>query len=149
MLWKEGLEVSWYDKVHWGKGSQQSPSLVSIGIGSRAHTDSKIQGWSSLLFETVQYLNIIYTHPPLYYISSLKSEKSERVGCLVEGPMDCGLPGSSVPGILQARTLEWVAIPFSRRYCQARDKTGVSSLQADSFFFLYFTLQYCIGSAIH
>ena len=28
--------------------------------------------------------------------------------------MDCSLPGSFVPGILQARILEWVAIPFSR-----------------------------------
>ena len=29
-------------------------------------------------------------------------------------PMDCSLPGSSVYGILQARTLEWVAISFSK-----------------------------------
>ena len=29
-------------------------------------------------------------------------------------PMDCGPPGSSVHGILQARILEWAAIPFSR-----------------------------------
>ena len=28
-------------------------------------------------------------------------------------PTDSSLPGSSVPGILQARTLEWVAISFS------------------------------------
>ena len=28
-------------------------------------------------------------------------------------PMDCSLQGSSVPGILQAGILEWVAIPFS------------------------------------
>ena len=28
-------------------------------------------------------------------------------------PIDGLLPGSSVPGILQARTLEWVAIAFS------------------------------------
>ena len=28
-------------------------------------------------------------------------------------PMDCSLPGSPAPGILQARTLEWVAISFS------------------------------------
>ena len=28
--------------------------------------------------------------------------------------MDYNLPGSSVHGILQARILEWVAIPFSR-----------------------------------
>ena len=31
-------------------------------------------------------------------------------------PMDYILPGSSVHGILQARTLEWVAMPFSRLY---------------------------------
>ena len=31
-------------------------------------------------------------------------------------PIDCSPPGSSVPGILQARTLEWVAIPFSLTY---------------------------------
>ena len=29
-------------------------------------------------------------------------------------PMDCSPPGFSVHGILQARILEWVAIPFSR-----------------------------------
>ena len=28
-------------------------------------------------------------------------------------PMDCSLPGSSLHGILQARVLEWGAIPFS------------------------------------
>ena len=31
------------------------------------------------------------------------------------GPMDCSLPGSPVHGILQARILEWVAMPSSRR----------------------------------
>ena len=31
-------------------------------------------------------------------------------------PMDCSPPGSPVPGILQARTLEWVAISFSIAY---------------------------------
>ena len=28
-------------------------------------------------------------------------------------PVDGSLPGSAIPGILQARTLEWVAISFS------------------------------------
>ena len=28
-------------------------------------------------------------------------------------PMDCSPPGTPIPGILQARTLEWVAISFS------------------------------------
>ena len=30
------------------------------------------------------------------------------------GPVDCSTPGSSVRGILQARILEGIAIPFSR-----------------------------------
>ena len=31
-------------------------------------------------------------------------------------PIDCSTPGSPVPGILQARTLEWVAISFSNAW---------------------------------
>ena len=41
-------------------------------------------------------------------------------------PMDCSLPGSSVQGVLQARILEWVAIPSSRGSSQPRDQTHVS-----------------------
>ena len=37
--------------------------------------------------------------------------------------MDCSPPGSSVHGILQARRLEWVVIPFSRASSQPRDQT--------------------------
>ena len=35
-------------------------------------------------------------------------------------PMDCSQPGSSVHGILQARVLEWVVIPFSKGSIQPR-----------------------------
>ena len=48
-------------------------------------------------------------------------------------PMDCSLPGSSVHGILQARILEWVAVPFSRGSSQPRDRTQVSHI-AGRFF---------------
>ena len=41
-------------------------------------------------------------------------------------PMDCSPPGSSVHGILQARILEWVAMPSSRGSSQPRDGTCVS-----------------------
>ena len=43
-------------------------------------------------------------------------------------PMDCGPPGSSVHGILQARMLEWVAILFSRGSFWPRDQTQVSCI---------------------
>ena len=48
-------------------------------------------------------------------------------------PMNCSLPGSSVHGILQARLLEWVAVPFSRRSSQPRNKTGVSCIAGEFF----------------
>ena len=38
-------------------------------------------------------------------------------------PMNCSQPGSSVHGVLQARILEWVAIPFTRGSFQSRDRT--------------------------
>ena len=48
--------------------------------------------------------------------------------------LDSSPPGSSVHGILQARILEWVAIPFSRGSCQPRDWIQVSCI-AGGFFF--------------
>ena len=48
-------------------------------------------------------------------------------------PMDCGPPGSSVHGILQARILEWVAIPFSRGSSQPRDRTQVPCIVGGFF----------------
>ena len=40
--------------------------------------------------------------------------------------MDCSPPGSSVHGILQARILEWVSMPSSRRTSWPRDRIWVS-----------------------
>ena len=48
-------------------------------------------------------------------------------------PMDCNLPGSSVHGILQARMLEWVAMPFSRGSFQPRGWTLASAALAGRF----------------
>ena len=50
---------------------------------------------------------------------------------ILGNPMDCSLPHSSVHGILWARILEWVAIPFSRGFSWHRDRTQVSHI-ADS-----------------
>ena len=41
-------------------------------------------------------------------------------------PMDCGPPGSSVHGILQARIVNWVAMPSSRGSFRPTDGTHVS-----------------------
>ena len=41
-------------------------------------------------------------------------------------PMDCSPPGASVHAILQARILEWGALPSSRGSSQSRDGTHIS-----------------------
>ena len=48
-------------------------------------------------------------------------------------PMDCSLPGSSVHGFLQARILEWVAMPSSRGSSWPRDWTQVSCIAGGVF----------------
>ena len=68
------------------------------------------------------------SHPPVMG-AAMKFSLSLRPECLLSGlccakslqlcptfcnPMDCSPPGSSVHGILQARILEWVAVPSSR-----------------------------------
>ena len=46
-----------------------------------------------------------------------ESESEVAQSCLTLcNPVDCSPPGSPIPGILQARTLEWVAISFSNAW---------------------------------
>ena len=48
-------------------------------------------------------------------------------------PIDCSPPGSSVYGILQARILGWVAIPFSREFSWCKDWTHMSCIPGRVF----------------
>ena len=41
-------------------------------------------------------------------------------------PMDCRPPGSSAHGVLQARIMEWVAMPSSRGSSRPRDGAHIS-----------------------
>ena len=53
----------------------------------------------------------------LFFLSPLAAAAKSLQSCpTLCDPMDCSLPGFSVRGILQARTLEWVAISFSNAW---------------------------------
>ena len=52
-------------------------------------------------------------------------------------PMDCSQPGFSLHGILQARILEWIAMPSSRGSSQPRDQTRISSISCIGRWVLY------------
>ena len=68
------------------------------------------------------------------------SKQSESYSVLSDfvTPWTVACQGSSIHGILQARILEWVAIPFSRGSSQPRDWTQVSSI-AGRFFTTWVT----------
>ena len=78
--------------------------------------------------KSVARIDVFYGHL-LWYLSSLNVHV-----CLVTqscptlcDPTDCSPLGSPVHGILQARILEWVAIPFCRGSSQPRVRIQVSS----------------------
>ena len=60
-------------------------------------------------------------------------------------PINCNLPGSSVHRYLQARILEWVAIPFSRGSSWPRNWTQISCT-AGKFFTIWATREAPITS---
>ena len=62
---------------------------------------------------------------PSFYLLILKVLVTQSCLTLCD-PMDYSPPGSSVHGILQARILEWVAMPSSRGSSQLRDQTPIS-----------------------
>ena len=55
----------------------------------------------------------------------VKSEREVAQSCLtLRDPMDCSPPGSPVPGIFQARALEWGAIAFPAHTPCIKGKTS-------------------------
>ena len=72
-----------------------------------------------------------HTHFNLHPIVILEREVKLRVA--QSCPTLCEKMDYTVHGILQARILEWVAVPFSRRSFQPRDQTQIS-LIAGGFF---------------
>ena len=67
-----------------------------------------------------------------FLLSCLKVLVTQSCRTLCD-PVHCSPPGSPVHGILQARILEWVAIPFSRGSSRPKDWTLVSHI-AGRFF---------------
>jgi len=83
--------------------------------------------------------NVVYIHNGILVIKMKAAICSNMIGpggnlhmCVLSfqsyltlcNPMDCNLSGSSVHGILQARILEWVAMPTSRGSSLTRDESS-------------------------
>ena len=112
-------------KTLWNEFRVESRNQALCALGETWHNRS------SDIFRNWFYEPSSYTSLYLMYMR-VKSLQS----CLTLWyPMDCSLPGSSVHGILQARILEWDAMPSSRGSSQPRDWT-------------YSSYIFCIGRQI-
>ena len=78
-----------------------------------------------------------FIHFPTFSLLKVKVLVAQLCLTLCD-PMNCSLLGSSVYGILQARILEWVGVPFSRGSSQTGEWTQVSHT-ADRFFTIWAT----------
>ena len=65
----------------------------------------------------IKVMSLLSIEFPVLYMSLLSilyaAAKSLQSCLTLCDPIDLGPPGTPIPGILQARTLEWVAISFS------------------------------------
>ena len=92
---------------------------------------SRQEYWSGLPFPTPGHLldpgiepgsptlagRFFTTEPPGKYINAMLCYAKSLQSCpTLCDPIDNSPPGSPIPGILQARTLEWVAIAFSNAW---------------------------------
>ncbi|KAI4548550.1 hypothetical protein MG293_000880 [Ovis ammon polii] len=79
-----------------------------VVLASRTCVAEMTKGSAALYFGSTYEWVEVRTFVSLSLVQSLES------GLTLCDPVDCSLPGSSVHGILQARILEWVAIPSTR-----------------------------------
>ena len=65
--------------------------------------------WTKVIYQSYTYLFL------LFHLITAAAKSLQSCPTLCD-PIDCSPPGSPVPGILQARALEWVAISFSNAW---------------------------------
>ena len=106
-IWPVGTSLSWFlsclNSFLWSKW-YLGTTVYALGVVIASRLSSAFQIFSADRIGKFKY--IIAT-------AAAKSLQSCPTLC---DPIDGSLPGSPIPGILQARTLEWVAISFSNAW---------------------------------
>ena len=109
-----GMQWNWKTRG-WAchKSTLHGPRKVQHGIlGELCGQGRQERQFRSVADKGVRAKCMLFPHhPPPLNCCCRSVAKSCLALC---NPMDCGPPGSSVQGILQARIPEWVAIYFSR-----------------------------------
>ena len=89
------------------------PSPTGLGIPSPAHTSQAyVQRGNKVTCRKLENLGNLITSKT----AAAAAAKSLQSCLTLCDPIDGSPPDSSIPGILQARTLEWIAISFSNAW---------------------------------
>ena len=117
----QGVTKSWTLLSSWNTITKKA----RIGNNGRCRRNAKF----------IKVLLTIRNYLYNYYLSKWGCVVLVSQSCLTLcNPTDCSPPGSSAHGVLQARILDWLDIPFSRGSSWPRDQTLVSCI-AGSFFY--------------
>ena len=91
-------------------------------LSAMQETQVQSLGWEDALEkEMATHSSILAWRIPRTKEPAAAAAKSLQWCPTLWDPIDGSPPGSTIPGILQARILEWVAISFSRASSQPRD----------------------------
>ena len=158
---KRLMEASWWDRLTEGDtgscsmgGVMLSKSLIHFSVDGWSCVPSLLFTWDQTMVEVLKIMvtslkrshacTAVQSMPPTLQQATLDPPlhqrlpdttdfwKSESESCSAMSN-SLWLHGYTVPEILQARILEWVAFPFSRGSSQPRDWTQVSRI-AGRFF---------------
>ena len=92
--------------LNWKDPLEKEMATHSSILAWKCHGQRSLEGYSPWGCKDWKQLKRLSMHAA----ATAKSLQSCPTLC---NPVDGSLPGSPVPGIIQARTLEWVAISFS------------------------------------
>ena len=116
-----------YKKVFWANTSSWLSDCNAELSKKLKSSNGKPDGFIKLLTKRISYIGL--TELVNMVINFMKEWKCLSLSHVqLYDPMDSCLPGSLIDGILQARILGWVAIPFSRGSSQPRDQPWVSCI---------------------
>ena len=105
----KGLKLLGRQLAHWGRAQTSQNFWGSLSLWPRS--------------QPIPFTPLSQDLSPPQYIAAAAAKALQSCPTLCD-PTDGSPPGSPVPGILQARTLEWVAISFSNAWkCEVKVKS--------------------------